>query len=130
MLAMLGLLPQLEQMSFFPTGQALCLNGDPAYPLRMHLQSPFAQRQDLSKNDQAFNQSMRQVRVSVDWVFGDVVNYFKVTDFKRNMKIGLSAVGKTYIVCALLSNGLTCLYSNITAAFFDVKPPTLEEYFG
>ena len=130
MLAMSVLLPQLEQMSFSATGQALCLYGDPAYPHRMHLQCPFAQRQDLSENEQAFNQSMSQVRVSVKWVFGDVVNYFKFTDFKKNMKIGLSAVGKTYIVCALLRNGLTCLYGNNTATFFDVKPPTLKEYFG
>ena len=55
---------------------------------------------------------------------------FKFTDFKKNLKIGLSAVGKIYIVCALLRNALTCLYGNNTSAFFDVKPPTLEEYFG
>ena len=127
---MSGLLPQLQHMSFSPAGQAMCIYGDPAYPHRMHLQCPFARRQELTPTQEAFNQSMSQVRVSVEWVSGDVVNYFKFTDFKKNLKIGLSAVGKTYIVCALLRNALTCLYGNNTSTFFGVKPPTLEEYFG
>ena len=130
MLAMSGLLPQLEQMSFSPTGQSMCMYGDPAYPHRMHLQCPYAQWQALSPDEQAFNQSMSQVRVSVEWVFGDVVKYFKVTDFKKNLKIGLSAVRKIYIVCALLRNVLTCLYGNSTSTFFGEHPPTLEEYFA
>ena len=70
---------------------------------------------------------MNQVRVSVEWVFGDVVNYLKFTDFKKNLKIGSSAVGKIYIRCALLHNALTCLYGNNTSTFLGVKPPTLEE---
>ena len=129
-LAMSGLLPQLQHISFSPTGQAMCIYGDPAYPHRIHIQCPFARRQNLTVAEEAFNQSMSQVRVSVEWVFGDVVNYFKFTDFKKNLKLGLSAVGKIYIVCALLRNALTCLYGNNTAAFFEVRPPTLEEYFG
>ena len=130
MLAMSGLLPQLQHVSFSPIGQAMCIYGDPAYPHRIHLQCPFACRQELTPAQQAFNQSMSEVRVSVEWAFGDAVNYFKFTDFKKNLKIGLSAVGKIYIVCALLRNALTCLYGNNTSAFFDVTPPTLEEYFG
>ena len=129
MLAMSGLLDQLEQHSFSPTGQALCIYGDPAYPHRLHLQCPFARRAVLTPEEQAFNQSMSQVRVSVEWVFGDIVNYFKFVDFKKNLKIGLSSVGKFYVVSALMRNALTCLYSNTTSAFFDLQPPTLNEYF-
>lgn len=128
-LAMSGILPQLDQVSFSPTGQAMCIYGDPAYPHRIHLQCPFARRLNLTPAEQAFNMSMSQVRVSVEWVFGDIVNYFKFTDFKKDLKIGLSAVGKIYVVCALLRNALTCLYGNNTSAFFGVRPPTLEEYF-
>ena len=65
-----------------------------------------------------FNGSMSAVRSSVEWLFGDIVNYFKFLDFKKNLKIGLSQVGKMYIVCAILRNALTCLYSNTTADFF------------
>ena len=130
MLAMSGLLEELETHSFSPTGQPLCIYGDPAYPHRVHLQCPFARRAVLSPEEQAFNQSMSQVRVSVEWVFGDIVNYFKFTDFKKDLKIGLSAVGKFYIVCALLRNAMTCLYGNSTSKFFDVQPPALDRYFN
>ena len=125
---MSSLLPQLEQMSFSPTGQSMCIYRDPASPHRMHLQCPYAQQQAFSPDEQAFNQSMSQirmsqVRVSVEWVFGDVVTYFKFTDFKRNLKIGSSAVGQIYIVCAVLHNGRTCLYGNSTSTFSRVSTP-------
>ena len=72
---------------------------------------------------------MSMVRASVEWLFGDIVNYFKFTDFKKNMKIGLRNVGKIYIVCALLQNALTCLYGNLTSEYFECAPPSLENYF-
>ena len=59
-----------------------------------------------------FSGSMSSVRVSVEWLFGDIVNYFKFLDFKKNLKIGLSNIGKTYVVCALMRNALTCFYGN------------------
>ena len=65
----------------------------------------------------------------MEWLFGDIINSFKFLDYKKNLKIGLSSVGKMYIVCALLRNALTCLYGNQTSEFFDLEPPTLEEYF-
>ena len=72
-----------------------------------------------------FNQSMSRVRESVEWLFNDVTNYFKFLDFKKNLKIGLSSVGKMYVVSAL-----TCLYGNQTSAFFQLEPPSLENYFS
>lgn len=89
MLAMSGIMPQLIQMSFSPTGQAMCIYGDQAYPQRIRVQCPFPHRNDLTPAEQAVNQSLSQVRESVEWVFGDVVNYFKFTDFKKNLKIGV-----------------------------------------
>ena len=76
-----------------------------------------------------FNDSMSSVRVSVEWLFGDILNYFKFLDFKKNLKIGLSSIGKTYVVCALLRNALTCLYGNQTADFFELDSPSLQDYF-
>jgi hypothetical protein len=76
-----------------------------------------------------FNRSMSAVRVSVEWLFGDVINYFKFLDFKKDLKIGLSAVGKMYIVCALLQNAITCLYGNNTSKYFQLHPPEINEYF-
>ena len=78
----------------------------------------------------AYNASMSAVRFSVEWLFGDIINYFKNLDFKKNLKIGLSSIGKMYIVSALLQNVLICLYGNQTFSVFDLEPPTLEEYFS
>ena len=78
----------------------------------------------------AYNTAISAVRSSVEWLFGYIINYFKFLDFKKNLKIRLSSIGKMYIVSALLQNALTCLYGNETAAFFDLDPPTLEEYFS
>lgn len=41
MLADSGLLPHLQQFAISPTGQSMCIYGDPAYPLRVQLQGPF-----------------------------------------------------------------------------------------
>ena len=104
---MSGLLPMLETHCITPTGQPLCLYGDPAYPLRVHLQGPF-KGAALTAQQQLFNLSMSKVRTAVEWVFGDILEYFSFLDFKRNLKVGLSAVGKMYIICALLRNAHSC----------------------
>ena len=128
MLAHSGLLNDLEQYAFCH-GMPMCVYGDPAYPLRVHLQAPY---RDLERTIpmQEFNKSMSRVRVSVEWIFGDIINSFKFMDFKKNLKIHLSCVGKMYIVAALLRNALTCLQSNVTSNFFDLEPPSLETYFS
>ena len=54
---------------------------------------------------------MSAVRAYVEWLFADI-KYFKFLDLKKNLRIGLSHVGKMFIGCAILRNGLTCLYSN------------------
>ena len=84
---------------------------------------------EITPQMQDFNKSMSSVRVSVEWLFGDIANYFRFMDFKKNLKIGLSSVGKFYIVSALFRNALTCMYHNQTSKFFGVEPPTLFEYF-
>jgi len=129
MLADSGLLQLLQQHALSPNGQPMCIYGDPAYPLRVQLQTPF-RNMALTPQMQAFNTSMSSVRVSVEWLFGDIVNYFKFIDFKKNMKIGLSNVGKIYIVCAILQNALTCMYGNLTSEYFDLPPPSLQDYFA
>lgn len=124
-----GLLGELQRNAISPTGQPLCVFGDPAYPLRVHLQGPF-KNAHLTPQMQEFNKSMSEVRISVEWLFNDIINYFKFMDFKKNLKACLSSVGKMYIVSALLRNALTCLYGNGTSKFFDVDPPSLEDYFA
>ena len=73
--------------AFSTTEQAMCIYGDPAYPLRVHLQAPYRYRV-LTPQMQAYNHSMSAVRSSVEWLFGDIINYFKFLDFKKKLKIG------------------------------------------
>jgi hypothetical protein len=51
----------------------MCIYSDPAYPIRMHLQAPF-RREGITEEMQDFNRSTSQVRVSVEWLFGDIIN--------------------------------------------------------
>ena len=93
MLADSVLLHDLEQQAFSATRQPMALCGDPAYLLRVHLQNPFCGAWITLQMEQ-YNKAMITVRMSVEWLFGDIVSYFKFLDFKKNLKISLSAVGK------------------------------------
>ena len=48
-----------------------------------------------------FNERMSEVRVAVEWMFV-TINYYKFTDFKQELKVGLSPIGKIYLVCGIL----------------------------
>ena len=81
----------LEQNAFSPTGEPMCVFGDPAYPLRVHLQALFRHGK-LTPMTEEYNAEMSSVRVTVEWHFGNIINDFKFLDFKNNLKIGISSV--------------------------------------
>ena len=91
-----GLLNDLRRVPFH-NGQPLCLYGDPAYRLGVHLQAPF-KGNNLTPQMELYNKSMNEVRVAVEMLFGNISNYFKFIDFKRQMKVNLSPLGKIYFV--------------------------------
>ena len=72
------------------------------FTFRHHLQAPF-RFGILTRDMKILNESMSAVLSSVEWLFADIItgNYFEFLDFKKNLKIGLSQVGKMYIVCAI-----------------------------
>lgn len=124
-----GLLTDLRRSAWSAAnGQPLCIYGDPAYPLSLHLQAPF-RNPVLTPQMSEFNARMSEVRVSVEWLFGSILNYYKFIDFKKQMKIGLSPVGKMYLVCGILQNAHTCIYGNIVSDYFDLAPPNIHDYF-
>ena len=75
----------------------------------VHLQAPFPQGVRFTPQRHAYNKSMSEVMVSVEWLFGDIANYFKFLDFNTNLKTELSSVGTLYTVSGILRNALTCL---------------------
>ena len=115
-----NLLDRLEQPAYSTNGQPLCLYGDPAYPLRIHLHVPFRQN-GLTPEMEAFNASMSTIRESVEWNFGEVVRSFKALDFKNNLNLELSSVGKMYLVSSLIQNAITCLYGIKQLNFFNLS---------
>lgn len=62
----------LERIAHSATGQALCIYDDPAYPLRIHLQAQFRDA-NLTDEVKAYSKATSSVRVSVEWIFGEVV---------------------------------------------------------
>ena len=90
-------LDDLQQHAFSLGGNPMCVYGDPACPLRLHLQVPFREMQ-LTPEMEEFNRSISSVRKAVEWIFGDIINYFRFLDLKKNLKIGLRQIGK----CILL----------------------------
>lgn len=127
MLYQSGLLVDLQRNAW-ANGQPLCIYGDPAYPLSIHLQAPF-RNANLTAQMAEFNRRMSEVRVSVEWMFGTISNYYKFIDFKKQSKMGLSPVGKIYLVCAILQNAHSCIYGNQVSEYFNLSPPALQDYF-
>ena len=102
-----GLLDQLQHART-PNGEPICLYGDPAYTLRVHSQVPFWD--NLNPLQEDFNFQMSKVQISAEWLISEIIKYFAFPDFKNNLKISLSLIGKMYRVCALLTNARTSLY--------------------
>ena len=104
MLADSGLLYLLQRHAVSPFGQPMYIYADPAYPLRLHLQMPF-RNAVLTPDMQALNASISAVRVSVKCLFFSFFSNLFISN--KNLKIGLSDVGKIYIYGNLTSEYLT-----------------------
>ena len=49
----------------------------------VQLQGPL-KRANITQAQREWNTAMSRVRVSVEWIFGDIIKYFKFVDFKKN----------------------------------------------
>ena len=112
-----GLLPTLRCVAFYDN-KPLCIYANPAYPLGVHLQGLFKHAQ-LTPQMRDFNKGMSEVRIAVEWMFGNITKFFSFVDFKRQTKLNLSTVGKMSYICNLLENARTCLYGNIVHPFLN-----------
>ena len=88
MLADSNLLQDMQHNAFSPgpAGRPLCVHGNPAYTLRVYLQTPF-RKMILTPQMVNFNKAMSSVRVSVEWLFGDITEYFKLCVYVRNLRL-------------------------------------------
>ena len=72
---------KLVQNAVDTNSNVLCIYSDPAYPHRPQLPRPF-QAPRITQGEKDCNTAMSKVRVSVQWAFGGIINYFKFLDFK------------------------------------------------
>lgn len=110
-------------------GEPMQIYGDPAYGIHRYLLSPF-RGAHLTPEQEVFNKKMSAVRVCVEWQFGKIVAKFAFLDFKKNLKLWLQPVGRYYLIGVLFTNLHTCLYGSQTSSFFDMNPPSPEQYLG
>ena len=80
------ILQVLEKHSISPDVYVLCLYGDTAYSHRQVLQAPF-KGAALTPMKIEWNKAMSNVRIEVEWVFGDIINNFAFLDFKKKLKM-------------------------------------------
>jgi hypothetical protein len=113
------------------------LYGDSIFPLLNCIVS--RHRQPLlgvrTPREEAENAAMRSLRVSVEWPYEMVTNLFNILELKYNKQLlGRNRKPNTLIGKQLrvffLYNLYVCLHASKFSRFFDVVPPTLEEYIG
>ena len=66
---------------------------------RVHLQAPF-RHGILTSKIKGYNAEMRSVRVTVEWLFGNIINDFKFLDFKKNLKIAWTVLENVSSLCS------------------------------
>ncbi|CAC5415893.1 unnamed protein product [Mytilus coruscus] len=127
-----GICGELPTHMTTSTGDIYAIYGDPAYPMTTHIIKPF-RGGVISAAQTRFNKKMSAVRTCVEWTFGKILTLFAFLDYKKNLKLYLQPVGKYYLVgCngTILVNCHTCLYGSETGHYFDIDPPSLENYLS
>ena len=121
MLSVSGLCEKLQNIQT-PDGEPYVLYGDPAYGVNDIILAAYRGAQ-LTQNQSEFNKRMSKVRVSVEWGFGKLCQYFAFQDLKKPRTFCWQLVAKYYMVGSVLINCHTCLYGSVTSSFFKVQPP-------
>ena len=108
-------------------GFLYALYGDLAYPHDACLFRPIMQPVPGSP-EEGFNREMSSVRIAVEWGFGQIALLWPWLDFTRHMQVLLVPVGFYFSVANILTNCYTTLYGSQTADYFELSPPSLEQY--
>jgi len=119
---------ELEFLFMKPDSTNYKLYGDPGYANSKFIAIGYKKYNNLSNKQKLFNKNMSSLRVSVEYGFGKILQLFGFNDFKKNNKILLQPLKKQYVVSALLVNCHTCLRGSQVATYFNLIPPSLEEY--
>jgi hypothetical protein len=105
--------------------------GDAAYPV-----SPYMMRSlhgiGLTAVDRAVNTDMSNVRISVEWQYGELLSLFAFLDFSQNLKLHLQPLHHYYVAGVLLLNCRICMrqLQHKTPRYFNCAPPAFVDYVG
>ena len=105
-----------------------CMYADKGYADMSHLVAAYHEA-NLTQPQIQINGVLTLVRVSVEWCFGKISESQMYINFPRCQQLQLQPVGKYYRLAVLLMNANTCLYGSQTSIHFNLKAPSLGEYF-
>lgn len=76
------------------------------------------------------NHARPKVRISIEWNYRTTSSLFKFVNYVENCKIctGGSNAALTYFTAMFLKNCHVCLYHCESARYFNIVPPTIEQY--
>ena len=109
-------------------GRELFVYADPAYGESAQIVSGLKKVQDLTPLEQQFNTRMAKLRMSVEWGFGKVANYWAFLNYAQDLSVHKSPIARYFLVAVLLTNCHTCLHGSETSRYFGLAPPKLDEY--
>lgn len=121
-----GVIQQLQAL--MPLGgHVLALYGDLAYPECPWLYKGFVNPEPGTWQAN-FNGILASVRIAVEWGFNLVVQLWNFIDFQSSMRVFKVPVAQYYMNAAFLTNLRSCCMGNKTSHYFNIAPPTLQEY--
>lgn len=105
---------------------------DAGFTIQPFAQVPFKKHpgMELTAPQKLVNKQCARMRVPNEWFFSRTNLLWPHAADGRAQYVGGGKTGKLFIIACMLTNAHTCLYGQQTNAYFDVLPPTLEEYFG
>ena len=111
-------------------GTWFAIYGDSGYANQKFIKVGFKNCKKLTEQQLRFNRDMSNLRISVEWGFGKLVNLFAFLDFRKAQKVLMQPLNRQYFVAALLTNMHTCLRGSVVSDYFNCPPPSLEKYLS
>jgi len=106
---------------------------DTAYPNNDVISAMYRRPRNerLQYLNQLFNQILSPERVTVEWGYEKIVDLWAFVDYKKCQKLLKSNVEAIWHLAVWLTNLHNCVNGgNQISEYFEVKPPTLEEYIA
>lgn len=110
-----------------PSAERFTCYGDSAYPI--------SQRISCRRDGEEFtelNKAMNGCRESIEWMYRDVTQYWKIIQTKRTFRLltGFEKADNIIDLCFQFNNAWNTMNHNECSQWFDCAPPTFEVYTG